>query len=89
MEISVEKSYCRDCEKRALRDKLHNRKADDSPDSSIREDDEVLLSDRVQLAAKSLVFSNATKQTIAELRDEGGVASLYLADALQNMILTA
>ena len=91
MSISSARGYIRDLsgeellqrlrdvlvKKRALRDKSHDRKADDSHDDSFRENEEVLLSDRVQLARKSLVFSDSIQKTIFELRDKGGATNLY------------
>ena len=69
-----------------LREKIRHRGKIPMPDKEIVEHEEVLLFDRVQVTGKATVLSDAVKQTVFELPDDGGVASLYLADTLQNRV---
>ena len=73
-------------EYKLLRKRLRHRNDQKKLKLAFTENDDVTVSDRMGSTLKTLVLSEAAKKTIGELREQGGVSNLYLADALENRV---
>ena len=71
---------------RLLRKKVRWREQNSESDMAVTEHEEVHVSCNVDTVSNKNVLSDANEHTIKELRDEGRVLSLFLADALLNRL---